>query len=65
MKFRIILTRAGKFIFKGGNIEVMQKPLIEFEAKTNKEAKNKFYNIICSSVGSASLWNYDLEEVKK
>lgn len=63
-EYKIVLSKFGKSIFKGGNIEVMQIPLKEFTCK-EKDAKKYFTKIITESVGSGSLYNYDFEEIKK
>ena len=60
MRYKIILSKRGKEIFKGGNIEVLQKPLKKFTAKSNREAVNLFNEIITTEVGSASFGNYEL-----
>jgi hypothetical protein len=64
MKFKIVLSKRGEEIFKGGNIEVMQKPLRKFTAKSQREAEHKFNEIITIEVGSASFGNYELKEDK-
>lgn len=63
--YRITLSEKGKEIFKGGNIEIMGKPLIRFKAKGKKEAEQKFYNILNESIGFASEYLYKIEEIKK
>jgi hypothetical protein len=64
MKFKIILSAEGKQLFKGGNIEPISKPLIEFKADSLRAAEREFTNIIYSTVGSGSMSLYNLEQVK-
>jgi len=62
-KYKIILTNKGKGIFKGGNIEVMEKPLIEFESNSLKEA-NKIYDELSLTYSLMNYGYYELIEVK-
>jgi hypothetical protein len=62
MRFKIILSKRGEEIFKGGNIEVMKKPLRSFTAKSVREAESIFNGIITVEVGSASFGNYELKK---
>jgi hypothetical protein len=64
MKFEIVLSDCGKEIFKGGNIEVMKRPLIKFEADSDRSAEHKYNMIISEMVGSASFRNYELKKLK-
>ena len=41
-KYKIVLTKKGKTIFKGGNIKPMSKPIINFEAENLKKATKVF-----------------------
>ena len=63
-KFKIELTEKGKTIFKGGNIEVMEKALIDFEAEDDKEAYKKYYSFILENFGS-SQFTYFCYKVKE
>lgn len=64
MKFKSVLTQKGKQVFKGGNIEVMQKGLITFEAK-NKLAANRYFTLfITETLGSSGLDFFKIEVVK-
>lgn len=63
MKFEIILTEKGKRIFKGGNIEVMSKPLGVFEAENMKEAE-KHYEALSLNYSGMNFGHYKLIEIK-
>ena len=64
-KYYIELSKRGIEIFKGGNIEVMIKPLLKspFNAKNRKEAEQILINILNETIGTASLSHYCLNEV--
>lgn len=62
--FKIVLSKKGKDIYKGGNIEVMKKALKTFKAKTTKEVDDEFYRILNETIGWASYQNYQVEEIK-
>ena len=61
--YKIILSKRGKEIFKGGNIETMSKALIEF--KTSRRHPDKIFSYkIAEILGSASEDLFSFEEVK-
>ena len=53
LRFRLVLSKIGKEVFKGGNIEIMKPNLKEY--KTLKEIENLFLNI------GASQFLYNIE----
>lgn len=64
--FKIVLSKKGKEIFKGGNIEIMKKPLYKRVIAINKQkAENGFCVIIAKTVGTGNLDFYEIKEVKK
>jgi nucleoside-triphosphatase THEP1 len=63
-KYKIVLSKKGEAIFKGGNVEILKKPLRNFTAKSIREAEKKYNLIISEEVGSASFDYFRLEEVK-
>lgn len=59
--FTISLTQHGKDIFKGANIEVMQRVLdIKIEAPNRKKAIDKFYSLLIRTGGSSQLLYYEV-----
>ena len=64
--FYIELNDRGLSLFKGGNIEIMIKPLARnpIKAKDIKEAEEIFYNFLNESIGTSCLDQYNLREVK-
>ena len=64
MKFKIVLTKKGLNIFKGGNIEPMSKPLINFDAENIKEAQH-IYNKMSLDFGEMSWGYYELKIVQQ
>ena len=63
-KYKIVLTKKGESIFKGGNIEVMKPNLKEFWASSDKEAYRLFQKFIYS-IGTAQEYFYNIENVQK
>ena len=63
--FYIELSKKGIEIFKGGNIEVMIKPLSLNPIKTEniKKAKEILYNKLNETLGTSSLYLYEIREV--
>ena len=60
-KYKIILTTQGRIIYKGGNLEVMNK-ILNFEfISPEKKAKDVFYNKVITTLGSGSLYLFGLE----
>lgn len=67
MKYYIELSERGMNVFKGGNIEVMIKPLLKspFEAKNKAKAEDFLYMVLNETIGTGSLYLYTIREVIK
>lgn len=63
MKFKIVLSKQGKEIFKGGNVKVMKKMLISFTADNMRKAIKFFDLKLLESLGSASESAFKVIEV--
>lgn len=64
MRFRVILSGQGKDVFRGGNVPVMKKMLVSFDARDLRHAEGLFFNRLIEVMGSASLYLFKVEKVK-
>ena len=65
MEYKIVLSDKGKEIYKGGNIEVMKKMLVSFEADNLRKAKKYLNNKLLESIGSSAEFDFKVIEVFK
>lgn len=63
MRYKVILSKRGFDIYRGGNIEPLTLMLYSFKANSDKEAYKLFYEKLCETLGSAEENMFDVQEM--